>query len=131
MLISMTLGVGLDVLGPDAAAAADLVAFDPSVAIGTIVVSTGERRLYFVLTHGKALRYSLRGRKMAESLNCLLNHSISSAYHSRRSRVHMLTPDLLSTMPPRVLLYGVSRRDPSTIEPEFLDGRKSLQQVGP
>lgn len=39
------------------AAAADLVAFDPAVAPGTIVVRTGERRLYWVLRPGAALRY--------------------------------------------------------------------------
>jgi lipoprotein-anchoring transpeptidase ErfK/SrfK len=42
---------------PGAAAAADLVAFDPLVAVGTIVVHTQERRLYWVATPGQALRY--------------------------------------------------------------------------
>ncbi len=33
------------------------VAFDPSVAVGTIVVKTAERRLYYVIGAGFALRY--------------------------------------------------------------------------
>ena len=45
-------------IGP-AAAAPKLVAFSGHVAPGTIVVRTGERRLYFVLGHGKALRYKV------------------------------------------------------------------------
>ena len=39
------------------AAARDVVAFDVGVAPGTIVVRTGERRLYYVLGNGQALRY--------------------------------------------------------------------------
>jgi lipoprotein-anchoring transpeptidase ErfK/SrfK len=37
-------------------AARDIVAFD-AVAAGTIVVRTGERRLYYVLGDGRAIRY--------------------------------------------------------------------------
>ena len=40
-----------------AAWAADTVAFSTSVALGTIVVRTQERRLYLVLGNGRALRY--------------------------------------------------------------------------
>lgn len=40
-------------------AAGQLVAFSSSVAPGTIVVRTDERRLYLVLGHGQALRYSV------------------------------------------------------------------------
>lgn len=39
------------------AAARELVAFDGRVAPGTIVVKTGERRLYLVLGERRALRY--------------------------------------------------------------------------
>ncbi|MDR3475667.1 MAG: L,D-transpeptidase [Devosia sp.] len=40
-----------------AAAAPELVAFGGNAARGTIVVRTSERRLYFVLGQGRALRY--------------------------------------------------------------------------
>lgn len=36
---------------------ADTVSFDSGVAAGTIVVRTGERRLYLVVSPGRALRY--------------------------------------------------------------------------
>jgi lipoprotein-anchoring transpeptidase ErfK/SrfK len=38
---------------------AELVAFSDDMAPGTIVVHTGERRLYLVLRNGKAMRYSV------------------------------------------------------------------------
>jgi lipoprotein-anchoring transpeptidase ErfK/SrfK len=38
-------------------AASELVAFDRAIARGTIVVRTNERRLYFVVKPGQALRY--------------------------------------------------------------------------
>jgi lipoprotein-anchoring transpeptidase ErfK/SrfK len=39
------------------AASGEMVVFDGAVAAGTIVVRTSERRLYFVLGQGRALRY--------------------------------------------------------------------------
>ena len=39
------------------ASAPDVVRFEGGMAAGTIVVRTGERRLYLVLGHGRALRY--------------------------------------------------------------------------
>jgi lipoprotein-anchoring transpeptidase ErfK/SrfK len=45
-------------LPPHAAqAAADIVAMNGNYAAGTIVVRTGERRLYLILGNGQALRY--------------------------------------------------------------------------
>jgi lipoprotein-anchoring transpeptidase ErfK/SrfK len=43
--------------GLPADAASELVAFDRALARGTIVVHTSERRLYFVVKPGQALRY--------------------------------------------------------------------------
>jgi lipoprotein-anchoring transpeptidase ErfK/SrfK len=57
MRVAIFVAFGWPVLWPSAAVAADLVAFDPSVAVGTIVVNNRERRLYWVLTPGQALRY--------------------------------------------------------------------------
>jgi lipoprotein-anchoring transpeptidase ErfK/SrfK len=37
----------------------EVVAWNKSYAPGTIVVSTGERRLYYVLGHGQAIRYGV------------------------------------------------------------------------
>jgi lipoprotein-anchoring transpeptidase ErfK/SrfK len=46
------------VLTPNSPAfAREVVAFDGGVAAGTIVVRTSERRLYYVLGNGQALRY--------------------------------------------------------------------------
>jgi lipoprotein-anchoring transpeptidase ErfK/SrfK len=43
---------------PTPAAARDVVAFrDPNYSAGTIVIRTSERRLYYVLGNGRALRY--------------------------------------------------------------------------
>jgi lipoprotein-anchoring transpeptidase ErfK/SrfK len=39
------------------ASAREVVAFDDGVAAGTIVVRTGERRLYYVFGRGQAIRY--------------------------------------------------------------------------
>ena len=41
------------------AAAGQVVAFTDGVAAGTIIVRTSERRLYFVLGQGRALRYTV------------------------------------------------------------------------
>jgi lipoprotein-anchoring transpeptidase ErfK/SrfK len=43
--------------GPTGAAARERVAFDAGVAAGTILIKTGERRLYFVQGDGTAVRY--------------------------------------------------------------------------
>lgn len=51
-------GAALGMLGAALPAAArEVVAFDPGVAPGTVVIRTGERRLYLVLGGGAALRY--------------------------------------------------------------------------
>ena len=50
-------GTILAVLGTAPAAAREVVAFDARVTPGTVVVRTGERRLYLVLGEGAALRY--------------------------------------------------------------------------
>lgn len=39
------------------AEAREIVTFDPGFSAGTIVVRTGERRLYYVLGDGRAIRY--------------------------------------------------------------------------
>lgn len=39
--------------------AREVVEYDPSVAAGTIIVETGERRLYFTLGAGLAVRYAI------------------------------------------------------------------------
>ena len=41
------------------ATAGEVVAFSADVAAGTIIVRTNERRLYFVLSQGQALRYTV------------------------------------------------------------------------
>ena len=57
-LIAIALCVSLLQIFP-AAAAAELVTFDARVATGTIVIHTHERRLYLMLGHGQALRYTV------------------------------------------------------------------------
>ena len=42
-----------------AAVAGDTVAFDSSYAAGTIVIKTGERKLYYVTGQGQAIRYPI------------------------------------------------------------------------
>lgn len=42
---------------PGAAQAKDIVALDKKYAFGSIVVDTSERRLYYALGHGQAIRY--------------------------------------------------------------------------
>ena len=41
------------------ASAREVVAFSSDAMAGSIIVRTGERRLYFVLGHGRAIRYSV------------------------------------------------------------------------
>ncbi|MDB5597489.1 MAG: ErfK/YbiS/YcfS/YnhG [Hyphomicrobiales bacterium] len=56
--IAATLGLSCMIFpGFVSAQAADTVSFDSRVAPGTIVVRTGERRLYLVISPGHALRY--------------------------------------------------------------------------
>ena len=50
-------GVVILAMPVPAVAAGQLVGFNGGYAAGTIVVRTGERRLYLVLDHGQALRY--------------------------------------------------------------------------
>ena len=45
------------VLGAAPAEAREVVAFRGDVSAGTVVVRTGERRLYYVLGDGRAIRY--------------------------------------------------------------------------
>lgn len=45
--------------GTPVASAVETVAFEGAVAAGTIVIKTRERRLYFVLSEGRALRYPI------------------------------------------------------------------------
>jgi lipoprotein-anchoring transpeptidase ErfK/SrfK len=44
-------------IGPAPAHAREMVAFRDNAAAGTIVIRTGERRLYYVLGDGRAIRY--------------------------------------------------------------------------
>jgi lipoprotein-anchoring transpeptidase ErfK/SrfK len=44
-------------LGPAPAHAREMVAFRDNAAAGTIVIRTGERRLYYVIGDGRAIRY--------------------------------------------------------------------------
>jgi lipoprotein-anchoring transpeptidase ErfK/SrfK len=44
-------------IGPSAATARDLVPFEAGISPGTIVIRTGERRLYYVQGDGTAFRY--------------------------------------------------------------------------
>jgi lipoprotein-anchoring transpeptidase ErfK/SrfK len=54
---------------PSAAAARETVSFSGSYAAGTVVVMTHERRLYYVLGNGQAIRYTVgvgkRGKQWA------------------------------------------------------------------
>jgi lipoprotein-anchoring transpeptidase ErfK/SrfK len=61
LVAGLTLGLGLMAPGPSGSAAArEVVPFaDPTVAPGTIVVRTAERRLYLVTAPGQALRYRI------------------------------------------------------------------------
>lgn len=56
--VAVAAGIIVAVAAPQAATAREQVAFrDASYAAGTIVVKTGERRLYLVLGDGTAVRY--------------------------------------------------------------------------
>jgi lipoprotein-anchoring transpeptidase ErfK/SrfK len=56
-LLAAALGIGFSALVPAQAGARDVVPFEAGVAPGTILVRTGERRLYFVRGDGTAVRY--------------------------------------------------------------------------
>lgn len=63
----MLIAGGLGFAATTASSASELVAFQDRAAPGTIVVRTGERRLYLVLRDGQALRYVVGvGRKGAQ-----------------------------------------------------------------
>lgn len=53
----MVIAGGLGLAAATAASASELVPFHDKVEPGTIIVRTGERRLYLVLGDGQALRY--------------------------------------------------------------------------
>lgn len=55
LVLAIACGLGLSAIAP--ASASERVAFHDNHAPGTIVVRTGERRLYLVLGGGQALRY--------------------------------------------------------------------------
>jgi len=58
--VAASLAVALLSPPPAPAAAEELVAFaDPAYAAGTVVVRTGERRLYLVIGGGRAFRYTV------------------------------------------------------------------------
>ncbi len=46
-------------VGVGSAGARELVGFDPGFSAGTIVVKTSERKLYYVLGSGQAIRYTV------------------------------------------------------------------------
>src|ERR1700752_1058669 len=54
--LGATIGAGI-VMSPDAQARPELVGINGEYAPGTIVVRTGERRLYLILDSGRAMRY--------------------------------------------------------------------------
>jgi lipoprotein-anchoring transpeptidase ErfK/SrfK len=59
-LIAVAILLSLSVATPASdAAAGQLVAFQSAAKRGTVVVRTSERQLYLVLSHGRALRYSV------------------------------------------------------------------------
>jgi lipoprotein-anchoring transpeptidase ErfK/SrfK len=50
-------GTAIGLIGPAPAHAREMVAFRDNAAAGTIVIRTSERRLYYVLGDGRAIRY--------------------------------------------------------------------------
>jgi lipoprotein-anchoring transpeptidase ErfK/SrfK len=57
--LAVTVVAGMIIASPSAQAAPELVAFSSGYPSGTIVVKTGERRLYLVLGGGAAVRYKV------------------------------------------------------------------------
>lgn len=57
--LAAILAVLLVLAGTPTVMAAETVAFEGTVATGTIVIKTSERRLYLVLPRGRALRYPI------------------------------------------------------------------------
>jgi len=54
--LAATIGAGI-AMSPPAQAKPELVEISENYSPGTIVVKTGERRLYFILGYGQAMRY--------------------------------------------------------------------------
>jgi lipoprotein-anchoring transpeptidase ErfK/SrfK len=58
VFVALASCVLVGIIAPEPAKAREVVAFrDPSYSAGTVVVRTSERRLYYVLGNGQALRY--------------------------------------------------------------------------
>ena len=55
--VPLLFGLAIAVIGSASAGAREIVAFADGVSAGTIVVRTSERRLYYVLGGGRAVRY--------------------------------------------------------------------------
>ena len=56
-LAAAVVAVGAFAAAPTPVAAGEMVAFQGSYAPGTIVIRTGQRKLYYVMGGGRALRY--------------------------------------------------------------------------
>jgi lipoprotein-anchoring transpeptidase ErfK/SrfK len=56
-VVAAGLSAALEV--PPAAAARDVVSFKADASPGTIVIKTGQRRLYYVIGEGRAIRYPI------------------------------------------------------------------------
>ncbi|WP_445501159.1 L,D-transpeptidase [Microvirga sp. G4-2] len=57
MIVRTAMGLAALILVASSASAREVVPFETSVSPGTIVIKTGERRLYYVRGDGTALRY--------------------------------------------------------------------------
>lgn len=57
--LAVAIALGLGLATPSTVKAVEVVGFKMNVVPGTIVIRTSERRLYFVLGEGKALRYTV------------------------------------------------------------------------
>jgi len=58
-ILASALGLAFVAAATQDAAAREIVPFDPGFSAGTIVVKTGERKLYYVLGGGQAIRYKI------------------------------------------------------------------------
>jgi lipoprotein-anchoring transpeptidase ErfK/SrfK len=56
-LVSGACALWLGVLAPNEASARDVVSISPTVAPGTIVINAHQRRLYYVVSEGRAISY--------------------------------------------------------------------------
>lgn len=79
-----------------AAAARTLVSFEEPYAPGTVVVKTGERRLYYVLDDGRALRYSVGVGKAG------MQWSGQTRISGKHIRPHWVPPDDIRRANPRL-----------------------------